>query len=96
MHRLLLVLFFFVAIVATTASKNDPQSIRTSDESSESEAKIIARTLANLPTITKLVEKNKAFDTLEVALETTLLNRTLNGVGPFTVFAPTDAVSLSD
>jgi uncharacterized surface protein with fasciclin (FAS1) repeats len=33
------------------------------------------------------------FDTLQAALEATDLDKTLEGHGPFTVFAPTDRVS---
>jgi Fasciclin domain len=51
------------------------------------------RHLNVLQTITSIVNSNNQFDTLETALKTTGLNKTLAGLGPFTVFAPTDSVS---
>ncbi len=46
-------------------------------------------------TIASLVRRSSMFDTLEAALEATGLDKTLEGPGPFTVFAPTDKVSQS-
>ena len=51
------------------------------------------RELKNSATIASLVKNNAMFDTLEAALEAADLEKTLQGPGPFTVFAPTDKVS---
>jgi uncharacterized surface protein with fasciclin (FAS1) repeats len=51
------------------------------------------RELKSSATIASLVKSNAMFDTLEAALEATGLDKTLQGSGPFTVFAPTDKVS---
>ena len=51
------------------------------------------RELKNSATIASLVKNNAMFDTLEAALEAAGLDKTLQGPGPFTVFAPTDKVS---
>jgi len=48
------------------------------------------RELKNSATIASLVKNNAMFDTLEAALEAADLEKTLQGPGPFTVFAPTD------
>lgn len=45
---------------------------------------------ANAGTITDLVSENESFNTLETALQAAGLDSTLNGAGPYTVFAPTD------
>jgi uncharacterized surface protein with fasciclin (FAS1) repeats len=51
------------------------------------------RELRSSATIASLVKSNAMFDTLEAALEAAGLDKTLEGPGPFTVFAPTDKVS---
>jgi uncharacterized surface protein with fasciclin (FAS1) repeats len=51
------------------------------------------RELKSSATIASIVKSNSMFDTLQAALEATDLDKTLDGPGPFTVFAPTDRVS---
>jgi uncharacterized surface protein with fasciclin (FAS1) repeats len=51
------------------------------------------RELKSSATIASLVKSNAMFDTLEAALKAAGLDKTLEGHGPFTVFAPTDKVS---
>jgi uncharacterized surface protein with fasciclin (FAS1) repeats len=53
----------------------------------------INRELKSSATIASLVKSNVMFDTLETALKAAGLDKTLQGPGPFTVFAPTDKVS---
>ncbi|MFM2395255.1 MAG: hypothetical protein RLZZ546_3238, partial [Bacteroidota bacterium] len=42
-------------------------------------------------TVMDVIENSSVHNTLEAAIGAAGLNKTLNGVGPFTVFAPTDA-----
>jgi uncharacterized surface protein with fasciclin (FAS1) repeats len=57
------------------------------------EVNVSDRELKSSATIASIVKSNAMFDTLQAALEATDLDKTLEGHGPFTVFAPTDRVS---
>ena len=93
----LLVAFLFYAAVNGAGIESfvgEQVDMNAEEISSEFVSGVDNRKLNNRPNIAKLVENNHRLDTLEAALEATGLDSTLKGSGPFTVFAPTDAVSL--
>ncbi len=74
---------------ACANNKNDDKKNETTEMASEKTAE--AAEVAETPTIVGVAAGNDAFSTLVAAVKAADLVETLNGKGPFTVFAPTNA-----
>jgi uncharacterized surface protein with fasciclin (FAS1) repeats len=80
-----LIIFLSSMILVSSALRG---SLSEGDETSD-----LSRELKKSASIASLVKSNSMFDTLETALEAAELVETLEGPGPFTLFAPTDKVN---
>eukprot|EP00747_Dinoflagellata_sp_TGD_P101139 gnl/TRDRNA2_/TRDRNA2_168247_c0_seq4.p1 gnl/TRDRNA2_/TRDRNA2_168247_c0~~gnl/TRDRNA2_/TRDRNA2_168247_c0_seq4.p1 ORF type:complete len:330 (+),score=67.37 gnl/TRDRNA2_/TRDRNA2_168247_c0_seq4:79-1068(+) len=79
-----------VSITNSTVAINDAKVTQADIECSNGVIHVIDKVLMP-PTIVQLAVSNPSFSTLVAALTKANLVDTLNGAGPFTVFAPTDA-----
>ena len=94
MLKFLAVSLLYAAAAGTVAeSYAELQQTNSEEGGSELDSGIDSRKLNSRPNIARLVQNNHRLDTLQAALEATGLDSTLRGSGPFTLFAPTDAVS---
>jgi hypothetical protein len=89
--------FFFITLLSCWLAVVVSSSLRATEESRHDKDFKKSMSKRNLQssrsTIASLIRSNSQLDTLETTLKTTGLNKTLEGKGPYTVFAPTDSVS---
>jgi uncharacterized surface protein with fasciclin (FAS1) repeats len=85
---------FFVIAGLASASHAEPRKGQTTPATSKNEA-VTSPPTASTPraegTIIEVATRAGQFSTLVAAINAAGLSETLNGAGPFTVFAPTDA-----
>lgn len=79
-----------IAVLAVTAIAGEPVFAQATAAVSGPESDIASATSTSLPTIVQIAAGDPDFSILVTALTDTGLAKTLEGKGPFTVFAPTN------
>lgn len=80
--------FLLGSVMMVSAQENDIASLGTRELPAPGESAALAS--ISDPTIVEVASNNEVFSTLVTAVKSAGLVETLNGTGPFTVFAPTN------